>query len=161
VRRPVPPQEEIKKPFAEAFKNIEREIVPKVPVPPRPASPSPVSLSTLAEKKMPAVARPATPPYKNGPQQNNTSALKSALANVLKEHKEKKVEAPTVEREEVEIKKKEEIQAEVKKEEPVVPKAQPTTESHQQKKPPVEVPQEPKINEVPEDVLTAILQGED
>lgn len=158
----VPPPEETKKPFAEAFRNIEKEITPKTPTPqPAPATPS-VPLSTLAEKKMPPVVRPAPFMAKNQSPQKDTSALKSALADVLKEHKEKKVEPPAPQPEKAEVKKNEEVHEEVKKEEPViVSSAQPKKEELQEQKPPVEIPQETKIREVPEDVLTAILQGED
>ncbi|OHA78691.1 MAG: hypothetical protein A3B07_00370 [Candidatus Yonathbacteria bacterium RIFCSPLOWO2_01_FULL_43_27] len=166
VRRPaplkrdtMPPKEETKKPFAEAFKNIEKEIISK-PSAPASVSPSPsVPLSVLAEKKMPSVMRPASSAIKTPPQKG-TSVLKSALADVLKEHKEKKVEAPTAPQKEVEQKKKEDAPVEIKKEEPVI-LVRPVAEPQVQEKPPVEIPQEEKVREVPEDVLTAILQGED
>ncbi len=161
VRRPVPPQkdtmppkEETKKPFAEAFKNIEKEIVSKNPTPAPIPVPS-VPLATLTEKKMPAVVRPPAPILKNALTQKDTSALKSALADVLKEHKEKKVvEIPAPQREEASV--------EIKKEEPVISEAEIRTEPPRHTTPPIETPhEETKIREVPEDVLTAILQGED
>lgn len=158
----IPQKEETKKPFAEAFKNIEKEIVTRETPALATTQPLPsIPLASLAEKKMPAVVRPVFNTTKGAPTQKSTSALKSALADVLKEHQEKKVETPSPQKE-TEIKKEGEEKEEVKTEEPVTTPQESLTVEPPQKAPPVPLPyEEAKIREVPEDVLTAILQGED
>ncbi len=70
----------VEKPFAKAFQELEKTAVPEK-----------LSLASLAQTRP---ERGVTPPPKSkGPSEGNLNSLKSALAGVLKEHEEKK-EAP-------------------------------------------------------------------
>lgn len=151
-----PPAKKTEKQFADAFKNLNREVRP-APAP-SPASPAPVMpLSALTEKK-PVAIRGSLP---NKEQiVARMSPLKSALAGALKDHEEKAKEKQ-VKQQETPKEKPTPISA--PKEEFVREERSRAEEPAKTQPQPVSLPplQEPKIREVPEDVLTAILQGED
>ncbi len=127
------------KPFVQAFKNIS---IPANPVAPNgltrhdPAG-SKISLASLLQKK------PAFEPNKSkSPTVGNLNTLKSALAGVIKSNGEK--------------------HSEIK--EPSTASTQKPPEyirESMRKEIPATKQEEPKVREVPEDLLTAILMGED
>ena len=132
----------VEKPFAKAFQALEKSSTfEKLP------------LGTLKQTKP---ERGVTSPQKSkGPSESNLNTLKSALAGVLKEHEEKK-EAPRSEpapqpRQNFSEKN---LNEQAKKPEPIQ-EATPLAA----KPPEPELPKGPR--EVPEDVLSAILRGED
>ena len=142
VERPQPKREEtprppkFERPFAQALKDV------FVPESAKREVPQTASLSTLAQAR--PEARGSVLPIKSkSPTKESLNGLKAALADVLGEEKKTPL-------------------AEVKKEVSAPPKApeQVHTENSQA---PREIPREepPKPREVPEDVLTAILRGDD
>ena len=128
-RRDEGTHKKIEKPFAKAFQELEKT-----------ATPEKIPLAALTQTRP---ERGVTPPLKGkGPSESNLNSLKSALAGVLKEHEEKRVEPAQP------------------KEVPIQRAPEPPREPTPTPKPSEpERPVGPK--EVPEDVLTAILRGED
>ncbi|MEK7538935.1 MAG: type IV secretion system DNA-binding domain-containing protein [Patescibacteria group bacterium] len=123
------------KPFAQAFKELAREpVVTSTPTPRQTPAPAPrAPLSTLAQKTVEKGAIPPAPT--KGPSEKNMDSLKSALAGVLKDQEPAKSKPPTPP--------------------PFVPRPTPA---------PTPKPEEPRraeIKEVPEDVLKAILKGDE
>ena len=144
VRPPEPRREEAVRPLEprreeSPHKKIEKPFAKAFQELEKTATPEKLPLSALAQTRP---ERRVTPPLKSkGPSEGNLNTLKSALAGVLKEHEEKK---------------------ETPRPEPMPqPKApEPVRESDSTPKPPeTERPAGPR--EVPEDVLSAILRGED
>lgn len=133
----------VEKPFAKVFQELEKAVTPeKLP------------LASLSQTRP---ERGTPPPLKDkGPSESNLNTLKSALADVLKDHEEKRTEpAPS---KESPIQKTPESRRE-----PAL--AQKTSEPPRPKEPPHQNFSEKNVGEqareVPEDVLTAILRGED
>ncbi|MHB1117956.1 MAG: hypothetical protein ACYCZ7_00275, partial [Minisyncoccota bacterium] len=97
-----------------------------------------ISLATLAQAKP---ERGTVPQRQNkGPRPESLSSLKSALAGALKEHEEKRAES---------------VPKEVPQEKPLEPVQKPAPIQKS------ETPRPAVPKEVPEDVLSAILRGED
>ncbi len=170
------PAQKSGKPFAEAFKNISkpasRETAPTRPAP----TPAPVSASNTA----PAKHRNVPSPFEKSkaPMQHHLSGLKAALADVLKEHKkspepertaQKNTNAKSTHHNEharpsershnVVVHEEQEKNDEQKMpEQPMVAKTLFEIPKELEPKVPLEIP---KIKEVPEDVLTALLRGDE
>lgn len=157
--REVPPRAPVAeaKPFAQAFSSlgVGGEVSRRAPAP---------------QQKMPLSvlgARPSsstTPSMRGGNEKSsNMSALKSALADIVKE---KAPTPPPIPRP-IEVARKEAQETKIQEEKVQVPlpkKEEPRIEipREEQKTPPqIPLPETQKMREVPEDVLTAILQGED
>ncbi|MBI3634366.1 MAG: type IV secretion system DNA-binding domain-containing protein [Candidatus Yonathbacteria bacterium] len=124
------------KPFAQAFKDLEKETT-------RTNIPRAGEIQKEISKELPLATLLKEKPVSNIPppknlDNDNLNELKNALASILKEKKEK-VETPSVPSPHKEK-----------------PRAEDTTLKEKEKE-----QEEPKIREVPEDVLTAILSGED
>lgn len=141
--QPIQPSRSAKfeKPFARAFKDI------TIPNEPRKEAPLQASLSTLTRSPRPAMDGVIPPVKSKGPTKENLGGLKAALADVLKEKEKpqsasKEFEQPTEKR--------------TPEERVSVTPSAPASIRERDIVPP---PQKPK--EVPEDVLTAILRGDD
>ena len=150
---PVTPEKKIEKPaqkpFAQAFKDL--DIAPKAP------APVPVEIKKEAEK-MPLSA--LAPQKQKGPSEANMSNLKSALADVLKEQN-KSFTPPQAQPRPVAPTPQKEVPPPAPKQEQKALE-QPREEVKKEVPPPPTKPEEPRgPREVPEDVLTAILRGED
>ncbi|HAT67999.1 MAG TPA: hypothetical protein DCS20_00050 [Candidatus Yonathbacteria bacterium] len=136
----------VEKPFAKAFQALEKSTTSeKLP------------LAALTQTKP---ERGVTPPLKGkGPSESNLNTLKSALAGVLKEHEEKK-EAPRPEQADPEPVPQPRQNFPEKNLSEQAKVLEPIQEPTPTPKPPEpEFPKGPR--EVPEDVLSAILRGED
>lgn len=134
--------EKTEKPFAEAFKTAFKTAA--TPTVSEKEIPKTASLSTLNQSR-PALG--AIPPIKSkSPTTESLGGLKAALAGVLESQKKPPVVPPVVSPATPPITPKE-------------PQRQP--EQRREAATPREEPQPPKPREVPEDVLTAILRGDD
>ena len=164
----------LEKPFAQAFKDL---VIPKEPeVPPQQKeTPQTVSLSSLAQSRPLGNNSPSA--KSKGPTIEGMSSLKAALAGVMKEEKKP---APSIQPQKPpqvtpsssrpapipppQTQRPQEIKVE-QKEKPAESVRE--RDLNQQRRPqenripPVEPNQPPKPREVPEDVLTAILRGDD
>ncbi len=141
VKKEYPPRRDIaektEKPFEQAFKDIEK-VLPAVP--PSKKEPEGISLAELHPRNLPRESASWRMEQSKSTSEGNLGSLKSALEGVLKEQKRpimvRPVTLPT----------------------PKTP--EPVRESMMAEAPLIKR-EESKVREVPEDVLTAILMGED
>lgn len=146
------------KPFAQAFSNSNLNVGGEISRSVQAHKPQSVPLSTLGERK-----RVSTPITKGKSERSpNMSALKSALADIVKEQP---ASPPATLRPTPPPAPSAPLSPPVKSQERVVPPPSPAPQVLPQEK--TTAPQTPlppetsKVREVPEDVLTAILRGED
>ncbi|HAS85097.1 MAG TPA: hypothetical protein DCS23_03455 [Candidatus Yonathbacteria bacterium] len=138
------PPEKFEKPFAQAFKDFQK---------PAPQEPKPkeerMSLSTLTQSRH--SQKGAIPPVRSkGPSKESLGGLKAALAGILDSEIEKPTatpKAPPVAQEQSSLRPRVFAQG-------VKPAGSESADSRREEQP-------PKPREVPEDVLTAILRGDD
>ena len=155
-KQEVPPRiVKVEKPFAQAFKSLSKTEDKEDIFKPK-ESPKPVELSALSHPRHGSGA--FSPAKSKGPSAGSLGGLKAALADVL-ENEKKAVPPPTP------------VLSRVSQ--PSVQKQTPASVSETRKvevsiatEPKREIPseskrEEPKVREVPEDVLTAILRGDD
>ncbi len=137
-RPPVSPRiEKTEKPFAQAFKNLTKDTeIASTPRETQKEITESLPLATLLKEK-PIASIPPPKSLDNG----NLNELKDALASILQEKKEKKEKADTPQ--------------------PPSPYREKTRAEDTLPKEKEKEQGEQKIREVPEDVLTAILRGED
>ncbi len=139
VKKEYPPRRDVadktEKPFGQAFKDADK-VLPIVPSVKKESKQ--ISLSALPRRNIERES--VAPSSSKNPGDGNQSSLRSALESVIKEHKQ-----PTMVR-------------------PVIlptPKTPAPVRESMRAEAPIIKREEPKVREVPEDVLTAILRGED
>lgn len=184
-----PRQEKLEKPFAQAFKKAllpEPENFVALPKQFIKEIPKTVSLSTLTQAK-PATVNVSVQTKGKSPTVEGLSGLKAALAGVLEEEKKKLSPLPVaqaivaeVPQQQVVIQKEPQVVQEKKKpEEPAIPEQKPEQKTVEEaltgaaflsglsSVPDIEDAPKPeksvlqKVKEVPEDILMAILRGDD